>query len=78
MTAKAMQTIWDDEKGHYLEQAKIAAALVKSKRDLARMQEAIRAVSLQRVMMRNEMFRAPMTRAEIDAFIAQRRKNGRR
>ena len=78
MTAKAMKTIWDDEKGHYLEQAKIAAALVKSKRDLARMQEAIRAVSLQRVMMRNEMFRTPMTRAEIDAFIARRQKAGRR
>ena len=78
-TARAMRTIWDDEKGHYLEQAKIAAALVKSKRDLARMQDAIRAVSLQRVMMRNEMFRTPMTRPEIDAFIAHRqRKNGRR
>ena len=78
-TARAMKTIWDDEKGHYLEQARIAAALVKSKRDLGRMQEAIRTVSLQRVMMRNEMFRAPMTRAEIDAFIARRqKKNGRR
>lgn len=78
-TARAMKTIWDDEKGHYLEQAKIAAALVKSKRDLDRMQDAIRAVSLQRVMMRNEMFRAPMTSAEIDAFIARRqRTNGRR
>lgn len=77
-TARAMKTIWDDEKGHYLVQAKIAAGLVKSKQDLARMQEAIRAVSEQRVMMRNEMFRTPMTRTEIDAFVARRqRKSGR-
>jgi hypothetical protein len=77
-TARAMKAIWDDEKGHYLEQARIAAELVKSKADLGRMQAAIRAVSLQRVRMRNEMFRTPMTEAEIEAFIAKRqRKNGR-
>lgn len=74
MTAKAMKAIWDDEKDHYREQAKIAAGLINSKKDLAKMQAAIRAVSLQRVMMRNEMFRAPMTDAEVDAFIARRRK----
>lgn len=74
MTAKAMKAIWDDEKGHYLEQARIAAGLVKSEKDLAKMQSAIRAVSLQRVMMRNEMFREPMSRTEIDAFIARRQK----
>jgi hypothetical protein len=72
MTAKAMKLIWDDEKDHYLEQAKIASGLVKSKADLERMVAAIRAVSEQRVWMRNEMFRAPMTRDEVTAFIERR------
>jgi hypothetical protein len=72
MTARAMRVIWDDEKDHYREQARLAAGLVRNRVDLAQMQEAIRAVSLQRVRMRNEMFRTPMTEAELDAFIARR------
>lgn len=72
MTAKAMKVIWEDEKDHYLEQAKIASGLVKSKADLEKMTAAIRAVSEQRVWMRHEMFREPMTRAEVEAFIARR------
>lgn len=74
MTAKAMKIIWDDEKDHYIEQAKIAAGLVKSKKDMAAMQQAMTDVSAQRVWMRNEMFREPMTAAEVEAFIARRRK----
>jgi hypothetical protein len=74
MTAKAMKVIWDDEKDHYLEQARIAARLVKTKADLAKMTEAIRAVSEQRVWMRNEMFREPFTRADMLAFIERRAK----
>jgi hypothetical protein len=72
MTARAMKIIWEDEKDHYLEQAKIASGLVKNKADLDRMTTAIRAVSEQRVWMRNEMFREPMTRDELEAFIARR------
>ena len=72
MTARAMKIIWDDEKGHYREQARIAAGLVRNRKDLAKMQDAIRAVSMQRVRMRNEMFRTPMTDAEVGAFIARR------
>ena len=74
MTAKAMKVIWDDEKDHYIEQAKIAAKLIKTKKDMAAMQKAMIDVSLQRVWMRNEMFREPMNAAEVDAFIARRRK----
>ena len=77
-TAKAMKVIWEDEKDHYREQAKTAAALVETPRDLARMCEAIRAVSDQRVRMRNEMFREPLSPAEIGKFIARRQKPGAR
>lgn len=72
MTAKAMKVIWDDEKDHYIEQARLAAGLVKTAKDMERMREAIRAVSLQRVWMRNEMFREPMSREALDRFIARR------
>ncbi len=74
MTAKAMKVIWDDEKDHYIEQAKIATKLIKTKQDMTAMQKAMVDVSTQRVWMRNEMFRDPMTPAEIEAFIARRRK----
>ncbi len=70
MTAKAMRQIFDDEKDHYAEQAKICVNLIESDDDLARMTDAIRAISLQRVHMRAEMFRGAMTPGEIDAFIA--------
>jgi len=74
MTARAMKVIWNDEKDHYIEQAKIAARLIKTKKDMAAMQKAMIDVSAQRVWMRNEMFREPMTVAEIEAFIVRRRK----
>jgi len=37
------------------------------------MQEAMIDVSLQRVWMRNEMFRSPMTTAEVESYIARRK-----
>ena len=74
MTAKAMRTIYDDEKDHYAEQARICVGLIGGDDDLARMTDAIRAISLQRVRMRAEMFRGAMTEAEIEAFL---RDNGR-
>jgi len=74
MTARAMKVIWNDEKDHYIEQAKIAARLIKTKKDMAAMQKAMIDVSAQRVWMRNEMFREPMTAVEIEAFIVRRRK----
>jgi len=74
MTAKAMQTIYDDEQDHYVEQAKAAAELVRSNADLERMIGAVVAISRQRVAMRNEMFRMPMTEAELEAFIAAQSK----
>ncbi len=71
MTAKAMQTIFDDEEDHYRVQAQEAIRHIKTEDDLIHMTDAIRAVSLQRVCMRAEMFRDTMTDAEIDAFIAE-------
>ena len=70
MTARAMKIIYDDEEDHYQEQAKAAVDLIASDRDLNRMQDAVRAISRQRVNMRNEMFRDPMTETEIENFIA--------
>ena len=69
MTARAMRVIYDDEKDHYVEMSKEAVRLIENDGDLARMTDAIRAISAQRVRMRGEMFRAPMTRDEIAAFI---------
>lgn len=70
MTAKAMRTIYEDEKDHYAVQAQICVGLIGGDDDLGRMVDAIRAISLQRVRMRAEMFPGAMTEAEIDAFLA--------
>lgn len=72
MTAKAMKVIYDDEKDHYAVMARGAAKLIKSSEDLKRMQAAVCAISQQRVAMRNEMFRTPMTDAQIAAFLASK------
>jgi hypothetical protein len=72
MTARAMKVIYDDEKDHYRVMASEAAALIKSAQDLARIQAAIRDVSRQRVAMRNEMFRRPMTESQIEDFIRRK------
>ena len=76
MTARAMQIIYDDEEDHYMEQAREAVGLIESREDLARMTDAIRAISAQRVQMRAEMFRDAMTDAEIEAFIADNQRGG--
>ena len=65
MIAKAMEVIYQDEKNHYKEAARDAARAVKNRRDLQRMKKAIREISQQRVHMRNEMFRQPLTSREI-------------
>ena len=72
MTAKAMKVIYDDEKDHYRVMASEAAALIKSAKDLARMQATTRDISRQRVAMRNEMFRRPMTDSQIEDFIRRK------
>ena len=74
MTAKAMQTIYDDEGHHYEEQAKEAVSLIEGPQDLDRITAAIRDISMQRVKMRQEMFRHSMSDAEIDGFIAANRR----
>jgi hypothetical protein len=65
MIAAAMEVIYRDERNHYKEAAREAAQAVRGKSDLARMKKAIRAVSLQRVYMRNEMFKEPLAREEV-------------
>ena len=65
MIAKAMDVIYQDEKNHYKEAAREAAQAVKRRQELRRMQRTIREISRQRVYMRNEMFREPLTNDEI-------------
>jgi hypothetical protein len=66
MIAKAMEVIYQDEKHHYKEAAREAARAVTNRQDLQRMKKAIREISRQRVHMRNEMFREPLTGQEIE------------
>jgi hypothetical protein len=72
MTARAMKVIYDDEKDHYHVMAREAAALIISAKDLTRMQATTRDISRQRVAMRNEMFRRPMTESQIEDFIQRK------
>jgi hypothetical protein len=65
MIAAAMDVIYRDEKNHYKEAAREAAQAVRGKADLVRMKRAIQAVSLQRVFMRNEMFKKPLAEEKI-------------
>jgi hypothetical protein len=67
MIAGAMEVVYRDEKNHYKEAAREAARAVRTKANLARMKRAVHAVSLQRVYMRNEMFKEPLTGAEIES-----------
>ena len=70
MIASAMEVVYQDEKNHYREAAREAAGAVQSKQDLARMKKAVHEVSLQRVYMRNEMFKEPLTSDEIKSCLA--------
>jgi len=70
MIASAMEVVYQDEKNHYKEAAMEAARAVRNKQDLARMKKAVHEVSLQRVYMRNEMFKEPLTSDEIKSCLA--------
>jgi hypothetical protein len=70
MIASAMEVVYQDEKNHYREAARKAARVVRNKRDLARMKRAVQEVSLQRVYMRNEMFKQPLTSDELKRRLA--------
>ncbi len=72
MIATAMDVIYQDEKDHYQEAAREAAKAIKSQADLKRVTRVIREISLQRVYMRNEMFREPLTLAQIKNCLAAR------
>ena len=70
MIASAMEVVYQDEKNHYKEAAREAARAVRNKQDLARMKKAVHEVSRQRVYMRNEMFKEPLTSDEIKSCLA--------
>ncbi|MFQ5904025.1 MAG: hypothetical protein ACE5JO_10065, partial [Candidatus Binatia bacterium] len=71
MIAKAMDVIYQDEKNHFKEAAKEATKIIKTDQDLERMKQAIREVSLQRVFMRYEMFKQPLTHKEIEKCLSE-------
>jgi hypothetical protein len=73
MIAGAMEVVYQDEKNHYKEAAREAARAVRNKQDLARMKKAVHAVSRQRVYMRNEMFKEPLTGEEIKTSLVSHR-----
>jgi hypothetical protein len=72
MIASAMEVVYQDEKNHYKEAAREAARALQNRHDLARMKKAVHEVSLQRVYMRNEMFKEPLTGDEIKSCLASR------
>jgi hypothetical protein len=72
MIASAMEVVYQDEKNHYKEAAREAARALQNRQDLARMKKAVHEVSLQRVYMRNEMFKEPLTGDEIKSCLASR------
>jgi hypothetical protein len=73
MIAGAMEVVYQDEKSHYKEAAREAARAVRNKQDLARMKKAVHEVSLQRVYMRNEMFKEALTSDEIKSRLVRAR-----
>jgi len=73
MIASAMDVIYQDEKNHYRDAARQAARAVRHRPELTRMKKAVREVSLQRVYMRNEMFREPLTSGEIKSSLTAHR-----
>jgi hypothetical protein len=70
MIASAMAVVYRDEKNHYKQAAREAAGAVRTKQDLPRMKKAVQEVSLQRIYMRNEMFKEPLTSDEIKSCLA--------
>ena len=70
MIARAMEVVYQDERNHYKEAAREAARAVRNKQDLARMKKAVQQVSIQRVYMRNEMFKEQLTSSEIERCLA--------
>ena len=70
MIAGATEVVYQDEKNHYKEAAKQAARGVRNRQGRSRMRKAVQEISLQRVYMRNEVFKEPLTSDEIDVCLA--------
>lgn len=72
MIASAMEVIYQDEKNHYKEATRQASQAVMTRENLQRMKTGIREISLQRVYMRQEMFRGPLSDKELDDCLKRR------
>jgi len=72
--AAAMDVIYQDEKDHYRQAAKRASVCVRTRRDLATMAKVIREISLQRVLMRNEMFQTNWSMNDLKKCIEKHKR----
>lgn len=70
--AAAFKVIADDEDGHVDHAADDLKGVIATAADFEAAKTALLAVSMQRLHMRNEMFSAPMSRAELDAYLTER------
>jgi hypothetical protein len=77
MIAGAMEVVYRDERNHYKEAAREAARAVRNRQELARMEKAVHEMSRQRVYMRNEMFKKPLTSNEIENYLRTPRLKNR-
>ena len=68
MIAGATEVVYQDEKNHYKEAAKQARRPQSA--GPVGMRKTVQEISLQRVHMRNEMFKEPLTSDEIDVCLA--------
>ena len=70
--AAAFKVIADDEDGHVVHATDDLTGVVETAEDFEAAKAALLEVSMQRLHMRNEMFSAPMSRAELDAYLTER------
>jgi hypothetical protein len=70
--AAAFKVIADDEDGHVDHATDDLNGVVETAEDFEAAKAALLEVSMQRLHMRNEMFSAPMSRAELDAYLTKR------
>ena len=70
--AAAFKVIADDEDGHVDHATDDLNGIVETAEDFDAAKTALLEVSMQRLHMRNEMFSAPMSRAELDAYLTER------
>ena len=70
--AAAFKVIADDEDGHVDHAADDLNGIVETEEEFVAAKNALLAVSMQRLHMRNEMFSDSMSREELEAYLTQR------